>query len=707
MRPMASRFAVRVLFPLVLLLGAAPAVTRAHDGHHTPFVPGLDPIADTLAVVEVRDSFERNLARIGAASQGTVTRAQITARPYRRAGEVLENVPGVVVSQHSGEGKANQYYLRGFNLDHGTDFATTVAGVPVNLPSHGHGHGYSDLSFVLPEVVGGIQYRKGPYYADEGDFASAGASNITYRNALDRPIVGIAGDAFGLRRLVAAGSRPLGEAGGSQLLAAGEFYANDGPWDRPDDARRLNGLLRWSRTGADGGLSVTLSGYDGKWNASDQVPERAVDAGTLGRFGAVDLTDGGASSRYALSGEWQDIGARDTWRASAYVVDYALDLFSNFTYALDDTVNGDQFEQGDRRMVYGVSSSWTRGFAAGGRPVETTLGASARLDAIDRVGLYATRARERLDTVREDDVREGTAGLYGQAVVQWSRSFRSTLGLRGDAYRFDVASDDPRNSGVRNAGVASPKLSLLFGPYGRTAFFANAGLGHHSNDARGTTITVDPKTGDAAGPVDPVVRTRGAELGVRTAALTNVSASFVAWGLGSDSELLFVGDAGTTEPSRPSRRLGVETEATWRPTTHVVVDAQMSWSRARFTDDAPEGDRVPGAVEGVIAAGVSGRTNGALSGGARLRWFGPRDLIEDGSVRSAASTLVSAHAAWKFPGGIRVGLEALNLFDSRSSDIDYFYASRLPGEPAAGIDDIHFHPVEPFTLRFTVGTGSL
>ena len=323
---------------VVLHLVLSANVTVSGKSTFTNLADAPDPSQDLVGVAQ-------------SASQGAVTARQLDTRPIMRPGEVLETVPGVVISQHSGEGKANQYYLRGFNLDHGTDFATTVAGMPVNMPTHGHGHGYSDLNFLIPELASGVQFSKGPYFAEHGDFATAGTANINYTNTLVRPIARVGGgnDAFG-RVLVAAAPT----VGRGTLLAALELEHSDGPWEQPDDLRKFNGLIRYTRGDGRNGLSATLMGYRGTWNSTDQIPARAVDDGRIGRFGLVDSTDGGASSRYSASLEWQRSNGNASTTLSAYGLKYDLDLFSNFTYFLDDPENGDQFQQTDHRFVSGA-----------------------------------------------------------------------------------------------------------------------------------------------------------------------------------------------------------------------------------------------------------------------------------------------------------------------------------------------------------------
>ena len=629
------------------------------------------------------------------ATQGVVTARQIDARPIMRAGEVLETVPGMVISQHSGEGKANQYYLRGFNLDHGTDFATTVAGVPVNMPTHAHGHGYSDVNFLIPELVGGVQFNKGPYAAEEGDFSTAGASHIRYVNVLDRAIVraGVGGE--GWRRIFAAASPRLGRG---RLLAALELGHNDGPWERPDDYQKINGVLRYSQGDIRNAFSITAMGYSADWNATDQVPQRAVDSGVIPRFGGVDDTLGGATARYSLSGDWQRASGAGVTRATAYGLRYRLNLFSNFTYFLDDPVNGDQFEQADRRYVFGGRITHRASSRVADRPAEWLVGGEVRRDNIGAIGLYHTIARVRESVTREDAVRQASAGVFAQHDLQLTPWLRGTLGIRADRFQFDVDAGNPLNSGREADVMVSPKAGAVIGPWQSTEFYVNWGNGFHSNDARGATITVDPVTGEAAERVTPLVRARGQEIGLRSMRLRTLRTTMALWTLALDSELLFVGDAGTTEAGRPSRRSGLEWSANYAATKWLALDADVSISRARFTDDDPAGNRIPGAVEHVVAAGVTIESAGPLFGSARLRYFGSRNLVEDGSVRSAPTSLVNVQAGARLSARVRVIADIFNLFDRQVSDIDYYYASRLAGEAEAA-DDIHFHPALPRSVR--------
>ena len=636
------------------------------------------------------------------ASQGAITARQLDTRPVMRAGEVLETVPGVVISQHSGEGKANQYYLRGFNLDHGTDFSTTVAGLPVNMPTHGHGHGYSDLNFLIPELVSGVQFSKGPYFAEHGDFSTAGAANINYTNSLARPIVRIAGGGQGFGRALAAASRA---AGGGVVLGAVEVMHNDGPWVRPDDFRKVNGVLRYSRGDALNGLALTAMGYRGEWNSTDQIPRRAVADGSLDRFGTIDTSDGGDSYRYSGSIDWQRTANNASTKVTAFGLGYDMNLFSNFTYFLDDPVNGDQFRQADHRYVYGARVSHRRLGRWAGRAVQNTVALQLRHDQIANVGLYHTVRRDPLETIREDAVRQTSVGAFAQNDTAWTPWLRTLAGVRWDGYRFGVSAHDPRNSGTDYAGLASPKGGVVIGPFAGTEFYANAGLGFHSNDARGATITVDPATGDPADRVTPLARAKGAEVGVRSVRIPGLQSSVSLWTLHLDSELVFIGDAGNTEAGRPSHRYGVEWANYYSPRPWLVFDADVSLSSAHFTDDDPAGDFVPGAVNTVVAAGVTLDHVKNVFGSLRLRYFGPRALLEDDSVRSRATRIVNLEAGYRLHRTVRLAVDVFNLFDARDSDIDYFYASRLPGEPDGGVDDFHFHPVLPRSARLNLIVG--
>jgi outer membrane receptor protein involved in Fe transport len=610
-------------------------------------------------------------------------------------------VPGVIITQHSGEGKANQYFLRGFNLDHGSDFAMTVAGTPVNMPTHAHSQGYSDINFLIPELVAGVQYSKGPYFADQGDFATAGAGNINYATTLDRPLLRVERGTFGFGRAFGAASPKFGKG---MLLAAFETSTNAGPWTVPDSYRKYNGVLRYSQGDNVNGLSLTFMAYHGEWNATEASPQRAIDSGLIDRFGSIDNTDGGHTYRYSLGGEWQHGTGSTLTKIQAYGLGYDLDLISNFTFYLDDPVHGDQREQLDHRFVSGIKAFQKRQGRWGNHPVENTFGVQVRNDDIARVALFHTDRRTRLETWNDASAIVTSAGVYGENQVEWVRWLRTTVGLRADGSRYAVTNvTESRNSGTATAGILSPKGAATFGPWKSTEVYVNAGTGFHSNSALGTTLKFDTN-GNAANPVTPLVRAKGAEVGVRTVAVPHLQSTVSLWELRLGSELVYNGDIGATEPGPSSKRYGVEVANYYGLTPWLMFDGDVSWSRARFTG-ADAGLYVPEAANVVISAGTSLDNFHRTFGSLRLRYFGPRPLVEDNSVRSKATTLLNGEVGYQFVRALRVNAQVYNVLDAKVSDIDYYFASRLQGEPLGGVEDIHVHPAVPRTVRVSLVFG--
>jgi len=629
------------------------------------------------------------------ATEGLVFGAQLKMRPISRPAELLEFVPGLIATQHSGEGKGNQYFLRGFNLDHGTDLALQVDGLPVNMPSHAHGQGYADLNFLIPELVESLSYRKGPYYAEIGDFGTAGSAEFTYADVLERGNVSLTAGENDYRRLFAGQSFAAG-AGDITVAASVTDYA--GPWKLDQDLDKKNGLVKYHQETADSAWSVTAMGYDNSWASTDQIPLRAVQSGALDRFGNVDASDGGASHRHSLSFDWARNLGDARVSVDGYMIDYGLELFSNFTYFLEDPVRGDQFEQSEDRRVYGFDAAWEKDVTVG-VPAQLRLGLQNRSDDID-VGLYKTQRRIRHNTVREDDVQQSLTSTYASLQQNWTDNFRSVATLRADHYQFDVDANLPVNSGSGDDTLFSPKLNLIWTATEHTEYFFSAGQGFHSNDARGTTISVDPVTGDPADPVDPLAKARSVELGLRTSIIPDTQIAVSLFNLKLDSELLYVGDAGATEALGESKRRGIELGAIYAPNDWLVVDADLTLTRARLAGVGPD-DRIPNSVDRTFALGLIVNDLNNWSGGLRVRYLGEAPLIEDNSMKSDATVLVNAQASYHINDNWTVGLELFNLLDSDDNDITYFYESQLPGE-AAPQEDIHFHPVEPHSLRLTL-----
>jgi len=653
------------------------------------------PVEETLEELVVIGRREHLAGEARSASEGVVGKMDLAIRPLLRPGDVLEAVPGLIVTQHSGSGKSNQMFLRGFNLDHGTDFSTVIDGMPINLRSHGHGQGYTDINFVIPETVARINFVKGPYHAELGDFSSAGGAEIETADVFDNQLAWTAGE-NGFHRGLAMGSF----ANDSTLLSGAlEVQRYDGAWtDVDEDVKKLNGLLKLGGGDDATQWQAILMHYDNDWNAADQIPERAVAAGVISPLGSIDTTLGGDTRRSSVSGEYQRTRCDHTTRWTAYLVDYEMNLYSNFTYRLDNPTRGDQFQQVDDRRILGG------GYHHHWNPSDTVQhrwGLAVQHDDVGTVGLYRTVARERTGTVRQDAVKETSLGAHYEAIWSLSPGWRAVLGARADRFRFDVDAEDPRNSGTEQDTLISPKASLIYRASPATEWYASAGKGFHSNDARGMTQQVDPITGEAVAPVDPLVSSSGAELGVKTQWQQRWNLAAALWYLELDSELLFVGDAGTTEATRPSERWGIELNNFWMIDEVWSLEADIAWTDARFSDDGAEGRHIPGALETVASATLSAQTPAGWFGALRVRYVDGAPLIENGSVTAHSATLAHLSLGW---AGQRYALRAdvLNLFDSDDRDIEYFYPSRLEGEPLEGVEDRHFHRFEPRQVRVTL-----
>jgi hypothetical protein len=654
-------------------------------------------------------------------TQGTVGATEIQDRPILRSGEVLETVPGVIITQHAGGGKANQYFLRGFNLDHGTDFAIFIDDMPLNLPSHAHGEGYSDMNTVIPEFVKRVNFEKGPYYADVGNYGSAGSAHLEFFKTLPQNFFRVEGGMYGFERVVFGVSQKLGAG---SLLYGGEAYHDDGPWTHPDNYYKYNGLLTYNQGGDANGFSITARGYHGQWHSSDQIAANAVPL--VGFFGTLNPTDGGHSQRYSLQGEGHRQSTNSASRIVAYGFYYDLDLFSDFTYYLTDINRGDQFEQHDRRWVAGLDARHSIFSQWFGRRVENTFGLQVRNDWIHN-GLYQDLNRVRVDktdsstgntlpaTTQADRFTDTQPGFYAENKIQWVSKFRSVAALRGDLDRFDVTSlVTVANSGIASKFLPSPKLSLIFGPWSNTEFYAQGGFSFHSNDGRGTTQTVEPVSGEnpypntPATPIPALIPTKGGEVGVRTTVFSHLQSTVSLWYLHSASELQQSGDTGGTTASRqPSQRYGVEWANYYRPVKNLVIDFDLANSKALFAeldedDAAPDslgGKRVPEAVGLVISSGITVPDLKGFLGSLRLRYFGPRDLTSDGIYRSQSTALLNGEVGYRIGERWRISAEFLNLLNRSDHDIDYAYESRVTPTATPAFTDV-FHPVEPFQVRF-------
>ncbi len=637
--------------------------------------------------VEITGRAEKRIGNAMTVSEGSVSGKELQVRPLLRTAELLEVMPGLIAAQHSGGGKANQYFLRGFNLDHGTDFSLLVDQVPMNMRTHGHGQGYLDVGGVIPEVVNRIDYRKGPYRADAGDFSLVGMATIQTADSFERPFGKVEIGRFGYRRAVAGASW---QAGDDDYLLAAEHKRYDGPWRLPERLDHSSLYLKGSHDVGAGTLRASLSVYHARWRPTEQIPERAIGTVLPDEFGSVDPALKGHTDRAVLALTFDS----DTWRASAYAQHYDWKLLSNFTFFLDDPEQGDELEQVDRRRIFGgrlerqfrVSDSW-RG----------SLGVEARFDDVPRVGLYKAVGGVRQAPRAVSSVRELSAALYGE--TRWAASPRVEVlaGLRADRYSFEThALEGGAWSGRVTDSQLSPKLGATFRVNPNMALYANWGRGFHSNDARGVTSPANPAPGLVPGT--------GAEIGARVEGKTfNFSATL--WRMRVKSDLIYVGDSGAVEPSDATRRKGYEASLYWKPVPWLAMDANWTASHARFVGVPVGSDHVPGALESTGDLGVAAILDD-WEAAIRVRHLGPHALVEDNSVRSDGTTLVNLRAARSFSvrgrKDLEVSIELLNALGSRRKDVDYYYASRLPGEPAEGVEGLHSRAVEPRSLRVGV-----
>lgn len=675
------------LHPCLLLLPGSILVVNAALAAETE---EIEIIGRTANLVGIASS----------ASQGTVSGAELEQRPILRTGEILEVVPGLVATQHSGSGKANQYFLRGFNLDHGTDFSTSIDGMPINMRSHGHGQGYTDLGFIIPEMIQEINYRKGSYYADVGDFSGAGSARITSTDTLDALKFNLGYGGNGYQRFLVTGDVNSQTA---DLIYGVEWQTYSGPWDSIDeDVDKKNLWLKRHWENQSDSLDITLMAYDNTWNSADQIPDRAVESGLISSLGSIDPTLAGNSSRYSLSANWQTRFENGQLNASVYAIDYSMDLFSNFTYFT--TPQGDQFNQIDERNIYGGDLEFLHSFNLANLEMTNRYGFQHRFDDIKQVGLISTRERMPLRDIRLDAVDESSSSLYFENQIHWSPKLRSIFGLRYDYYDFTVNPLASANTAAlsANGGKASDDIftstfNLVYELSSEYEVYASIGEGFHSNDARGTTISLDPVDGTPVNRVDPLVSTLGYEVGMRAFLSDVLNASVAIWQLDIDSELLFVGDAGNTEDTGVGTgRNGVELTAYYQFSPRTSLDVEYSWTNAEFNQIVDGSTEVPGALSNVFSGGINFQLVDKLSTYLRVRHFGEFPL--DGGQRADGSTLVNLRTGYTFNDNVKLTVDVLNVLDSDDHDIEYFYESQLASE-ASPVEDHHYHIFEPRSVR--------
>ncbi len=718
------------------------------------------PVVAAAPQSEVQRAEEKFNATQESSSETFTTGKEINAVPFSRPGEALETaVPGLMVTQHSGEGKANQYQLRGFQLDHGTDLAIWLDGMPLNMPTHGHGQGYADANFLIPELFSYVIGKKGPYFADEGDFSAAGAVHIQYKDDLPGGLFSATAGSFDYGRLLGINSDKV--AGGN-LLSAVELGIYNGPWTVPDQMHKINGVLRWTEGTQENGFSVTAMAYANHWHATNQIAERAVTEGVISLFGNLDPTDRGDTTRFSLSTRWSETDEKSHTRIEAYAIHTTLDLFNDFDYYLSQPQVEDQFRQFDRRTILGFNFEHGWNYNLLGFPWETRVGLSSRYDNI-RVGLQDTVQTMPYDTLTNDGVVEANAGIWTDTTVKWTPWLRTTAGIRGDFFGASVNDFQPAlqaptampfgtlgalpiwtgpwNSGHKGEVMDSPKLAIVLGPWEKTEFFIDAGEGFHSTDARGTVTTLNPPDGSQATTIPLLVKARGAEVGMRTKFIEGLDSTLTFWGLNFDSESQFDGDTGTTLFGRPSRRYGIELANHYSPYDWLHFDGDLTLSHARsrgfdtpqlaewaqlvqpgtvgyftFLGNAP-GNYIPEGPPIIAMVMVEVGEKTGWFGALKFRFKGAYPLTEDGYFKAPATGWLDLRGGYRWDNGLKLQVDLFNVLNAKSDQITYAYGSLLPTDPlyapcqtgiapaavcAIGQMDRHFKPMEPIAARVTL-----
>ena len=661
------------------------------------FSPSLaiahDPDAPELELPEISVIDERLVA---ASSQQFIPDKEYLLQPQGRPAQVLRLIPGFIAVEHSGgAGKADQYFLRGFDADHGTDVAFFSDGMPINFRSHAHGQGYTDLNFIIPETIEGLDVYKGAYLPEFGDFSTAGAVNFRTREVVKEGVVQAAGGQFDTQRYLLMFSPTKDKI---RTLFAGEGYYTNGPFVNDNRYFRANllGKMTTNLTPRDE-LSLTATFHKAQWNASGEIPLRAVTEGTLDRFGAIDPSEGGKTLRTTARLNYHyDTTSDGQFFANAYGQYYRFDLFTNFTFFLNDPVNGDGIQQSDRRGVYGGDLGYKQRAEVLGMSTIGTVGFQTRVDDIHaRLGSQTKRAPT--GTTTDSDILEASYAPFVKLEVQPTSWMRLTGGLRAETFTFDVRNRCPtcveQPAGRTTSSIVLPKMNLALGPWARTELFANFGEGYHSNDARSAVTSGS----------SPLARAKSYEVGIRSKPFgpEGIELIATAWQLDLQQELIFVGDAGTTEIRGPSRRRGVEIAARGQIYGPLYINGSVTYTKAEFRN----GDAIPLAPEVTAYGALLLQWPEGLRSQLQATYLGVRPLTEDRSVKAPSWVDVDLSERYVLPvklphGRLEAFLFIQNLLNTKWEQATFYFTSRLRNEAPEGVADIHFVPGNP---RFVMG----
>ncbi|WP_151892668.1 TonB-dependent receptor [Patiriisocius marinistellae] len=619
-----------------------------------------------------------------------IAAVDLNKNPVKNTQEVLRQVPGLFIGQHAGGGKAEQIFLRGFDIDHGTDISLTVDGMPVNMVSHAHGQGYSDLHFLIPETVKNIEFGKGPYYAKKGDFTTAGYVDFSTKERIDNSSISVEYGDFDSFRTV--GLFNVLDTEKSDAYIAGSFNSFDGPYDSPQNFNRINLMGKYSyQLPQDQKVTITASHFQSKWDASGQIPQRAVDAGLIGRFGAIDDTEGGNTSRSnILIAHEKQISETKKLVSSAYFSHYDFELFSNFTFFLEDPVNGDQIRQFEDRNLMGFQTAFTEQTSLLETPFEYTAGGGLRYDDVDDIQLSRTKNRqELLERLAFGDVNQMNAFAFLNTEFDFG-NFKLNPGVRLDYFKFDYVNrlselyDNKSESKV----FASPKLNLFYKANNNIQLFLKSGIGFHSNDAR----VVVANSGE-----DILPAAYGADLGGIFRANDRLIFNAALWTLFLDQEFVYVGDAGIVEPSGKTRRLGVDVGARFEALDWLYFFGDINYTYARSTEEPSGQDYIPLAPDLTSTGGVTFEDLQGFSGGLNYRYLKDRAANEDNSIIAEGYLVTDFNVNYTYKN-IDFGIIIENLFDTEWNETQFATESRLFNEPEP-VEEIHFTPGTPFFLR--------
>lgn len=621
----------------------------------------------------------------------TITRLDINVTPVNSSQEVLRKVPGLFIGQHAGGGKAEQIFLRGFDIDHGTDLAIGVDGMPVNMVSHAHGQGYSDLHFVIPETVNKIDFGKGAYYASEGDFNTAGYVNFNTKDYIDESSVSLSLGQFNTLRTVGLFDL-LGNTKNQNAYMAMEYIATDGPFDSPQNFNRLNLFGKYVMYSPENDkLTLTASHFTSRWDASGQIPQREVDNGNITRFGAIDDTEGGETSRTNLNVTYDKyITDNTTLKANAYYSQYAFELYSNFTFFLEDPVNGDQIKQKEDRQIFGANAALNYTSFLGSTELNLTSGFGLRHDIIDDVELSRTLNRTTtLENIQLGDINQTNIDAFVKADFEFGK-FRVAPALRLDYFKFmyNDALQTNYETKSETKTIVSPKLNFYYNAKDNLQVYLKSGLGFHSNDAR-VVVANNGK--------DILPRSYGTDLGTIWKPFAKLVVNSALWYLFLEQEFVYVGDAGIVEPSGKTRRYGLDLGLRYQINDWLFLDSDATYTHARSIDE-PEGeDYIPLAPDFTFTGGLSIDDLNGFSGGLRFRYLNDRPANEDNSIVAEGYTVADFNLNYRMKN-ITLGVMVENLFDVDWNETQFATESRLQNE-VDSVEEIHFTPGIPFFIK--------